>query len=100
MVVVSDADPAITRIVTLIAGIVTPIFILSLIIVVGFYIIRKRNQQKQLALQNKVDQYNYDMRMYSPDPPLVNFDDMVMGTCIHRGRFGDVSVLICVTLLT
>lgn len=30
--------------------------------------------------------------MYSYEPPLVNYDDMTLEVCLHRGRFGDVSI--------
>ncbi|XP_067937083.1 activin receptor type-2A-like [Watersipora subatra] len=62
----------------------------SVIGVICFFVLRRNRQSKEKALQRKMDRYNYDMRIYSTEPPVVNYDDLVMGACLHRGRFGDV----------
>lgn len=63
----------------------------SAVLVVTIYIIRKKKQNKAEALQSKLD-YKYEMSMYNKDPPQVDCEDLTLANCIHKGRFGDVSV--------
>ena len=87
----SDEDNSNTNAVIIVASILTPLLVISLIIVAVFYVCRRHRQRKEIALQSKIAQYN-EMRMYSNEPPDVNYDDMKLEVCLHRGRFGDVSV--------
>ena len=80
-----------TKTTIIIVALIAILLLVSVVVTIIYYIYRKRRQADEKALQLKMDQYNYDMRIYSDEPPVVNYDDMTMGSCIHRGRFGDVS---------
>lgn len=84
-----NGDVAKTQVVGLVAGLLTTLLIFSAIIIAAFIICRRRSQRKRLAM-TKMAQCN-EMGMYSDDPPDVNYDDMKLELCLHRGRFGDVS---------
>lgn len=58
-----------------------------------FWVTSRRRERARRELQLKMSPYNYDMAMYSAEPPLVNVADLKLDTCIHRGRFGDVRTI-------
>jgi len=64
---------------------------LGVISIIVFYQYRKKALDKR-ANQLKIEQYNYDMRMYNEEPPVVNYDDLKLEQCLHRGRFGEVRI--------
>lgn len=65
--------------------------LLAALIVTLFYVCRKRQLQKaELKLKLK-QQYDYEMRLCTDEPPPVCYDDLKLELCLHKGRFGDVS---------
>ncbi|KAF6032518.1 wit [Bugula neritina] len=78
-----------SNVVFIISGIMS-MLVFCLLVLSAYIFYAKRKSVKQRDLQMKANQYNEEMRMLSDKTPDVSYDDLALGVCLHRGRFGDV----------